>query len=367
MAVSIGATTCCLTIQQALTDVSQGNVTTLKIQNHGSLQAVTSAQNRSGFETVQTNDPDGKNRVVKVKYWSNPRAASDTTRPDICTTGPTTPEKYADVNANLTRSVKLTLSESQFRNFCDRDGIRSSRFAQEQTMAMMNQLFQGINTDTVTYMNVNAGNFYNGVAPGKTVKLVKNDESPSWGGIQQVRQDMMQAGVTALPFTIGSGYIWSVTDTLKLACCNTAGIDLSRMSGTPWIQFYDLDVDVVVDGTNNFFALAPGALQMVTKNYFVGAHDDLVNGTAEPDKVKTTTIAQVPGGGSIELDTSVYRDFCGGDGKGDSNWVLTWTANFGFFNVPSDLEPVGSPYRSVNGIFKYKASCGAASCADPAS
>lgn len=367
MAVSIGASTCCLTVQQALTDISQGNVTTLKIQNHGSLQAVTNSLNTSGFETIQTNDPDGKNRTVKVKYWTNPRTASGTTRPSICTTGSTVAEKYADVTANLTRTVNLTLDEAEFRAFCDRDGIRSSRFAQEIMMTKMNQLFQGINTDTVTYMNANAGNFYAGIAPGKTVKLVKNDEAPSWGGIQQVRKDMMEAGVMGQPFAIGSGYIWSVTDTLKLACCNDAGIDLSRIGGSPWIQFYDLDVDSVVDGTNNFFMLSPGALQIVFKNYWVGAHDDLVNGTAFPDKVKTTMIASVPGGGSIPIDTTVYRDFCGGDGKGDSKWYLTFTANFGYFSLPSDLEPVGSPYRSINGIFKYKATCGAPSCADPAS
>lgn len=375
MGVNIGlASSCCNTVQQALVDISQGNVTTLKIQNHGMLQWVTSDANRSGFTAVPLQSPNGKNQTVNITYWQNPRTSATTSRPNICSTGSTTAEKYATFTPDLYASVKLTLDERQFREFCSTppagSDIRASRFAQEQVMALMNQLYEQIDQDAVTYASTHRSNFYNGVAPGtngKTVKLVKSDESPSQGGIMDVRKDMMDARVIGTPAAVGSGYIWTVTEFLKYACCSTAGIDLSRLDSSPWVQYYDLNVDSIMAGTNNFFMLAPGALQIVPVVDWIGAYDDVATGNALPTEAKTNILAEVPGGGTLPLDFTVRREFCGTNNDGDSKWVLTWTAHYGFYNVPSDLEPVGSPFRSVNGIFHYRATCGAAACSDVAS
>ena len=366
MAVQIGATTCCLTVQQSLDAIAQGNVTSLKITNHGALQALTSPSNTSGFEALANNDPNGKDRVVRVKYWTNPRTAASTSAPNICSTDTTTAEKYANVTIDQSRSVKLTLSEPEFRTFCD-PGVRGSAFAQQQIQGKLNQLFDGLDTDIVTYLSTHRSNFYGGVAPGKTVKLVKSDESPSQGGIIQVEQDMMEAGTVGMPFAIGSGYVWSVGKLLNLACCSTAGIDLSKLAGSPWVNYYDLKVDSIMDGQNNALIVAPGAAQIVPKLKWVGEYDDLQNGTAREDQVKTNISVPVPGGGSLPVDFTVYRSFCGSNNDGDTSWILTWTVPFGMWSLPSDVEAVGSPYRSVNYIFHYQFTCGAAACADVAS
>lgn len=232
MAVQIGAGTCCNVVQQELENIARGNVTTLKIRNHGALQALKSPSNTSGFETVNLDTGDGKNTAVRVKYWTNPRTAASTSRPNICSTDSTTAEKYANVTIDQTRSVKLTLSEPEFRDFCTA-GVRNSQFAQQQIQGKLDQLFEGLDQDIVTYLATHRSNFYGGVAPGKTVKLVKNDESPSQGGIIEISQDMMEAGTIGMPMAIGSGYVWSVGKLLDLACCSNAGIDLSKMSGSP--------------------------------------------------------------------------------------------------------------------------------------
>lgn len=122
-----------------------------------------------------------------------------------------------------------------------------------------------------------------------------------------------------------------------------------------------------MDGRNNFLLLAPGAAQMVERPRWKGVYDDFVNGTAETDKAKTTITVPIPGSGSIEVGFTVYREFCGESNNGDTSWVLTWEVPFGMWSLPSDLEAVGSPYRSVNYIFHYQATCGAPSCADVAS
>lgn len=366
MAVQISATTCCNVVQQELENIARGNVTTLKIRNHGALQALKSPSNTSGFETINLDTMDGKNTAVRVKYWTNPRTAASTSRPNICSTDSTTAEKYANVTIDQTRSVKLTLSEPEFRDFCT-SGVRNSQFAQQQIQGRLDQLFEGLDQDIVTYLATHRSNFYGGVAPGKTVKLVKNDESPSQGGIIEVAQDMMEAGTIGMPMAIGSGYVWSVGKLLDLACCSNAGIDLSKLSSSPWVTYYDLQVDATMDGRNNFLLLAPGAAQIVERPRWRGEYDDNQNGAALTTELKTTLTVPIPGSGTIDVGFTIYRDFCGSSNDGDTSWVLTWEVPFGMWSTPSDLEAVGSPYRSINYIFHYAATCGSPSCADVAS
>lgn len=364
MAVQIGASTCCLTTQRNLNEISGGNVTTFKIDNFGGLQWVTSDTNRSGFEQVPLLDPDGKTLAVRVMYWTNPRTDSSTTRPNICATGDTTAQKFANVTADYERSIKLTLSEPQFRTFCG-DGVRESQFAKEQIMAILNQLFAGIDTDVLTRMYIEAGNFYGGVAPGngKEVKLITNVGTANYNGAMTIANDMEDAQVVGTPAAIGLGYLRDYSKLASIACCDQNGIDLTK-SQSPWIYYSDRRVDSIIPNSQNFIVAAPGAFQLVPVPRWVGSYDDLKNGTAREDQVKTTVTVQVPGGGTIPVDFTVYRSFCGENNDGDTSWVLTWSLPFGWFVLPTDLEPVGSPFESVNGIFLYRGTCGANTCSD---
>lgn len=364
MAVQIGASTCCLTTQRNLNEIAGGNVTTLKIDNFGMLQWVTSATNRSGFTQVPLLDPDGKTISVRVQYWTNPRTAASTSAPNICSTDSTTAQKFANVTAEYTRSVKLTLSEPQFRTFCG-TGVKDSEFAKEQIMARLNQLFDGIDTDMTTIAYQQAGNFYGGVAPGngKEVKLITNVGTANYNGAMTIANDMEDAQVVGTPAAIGLGYLRDYSKLADVACCDQNGIDLTK-ANTPWLYYSDRRVDTVIPNSQNFIVAAPGALQYVPVLNWTGPYDDIVNGTAREDQAKTNVLVQVPGGGTIPLDFTVYRPFCGDSNDGNVSWVLTWTARFGFWVLPSDLEAVGTPFESVNGLFLYRAICGANTCSD---
>lgn len=363
MGVAIGAQKACLQVQQVLDDIAGNNVPTLKFDNFGALQWITSTTNTSGFEGLQNQDPGGKNRTVKIWYWTNPRTAAGTDcTPDICTPGTTTAQKNAEMTLQYCRNVELTLDEQQFRDFCGPDGatIVESPFAQKQIQGVINQLLSGIDTDAVTYMNAHAGNFYGGIAPGKDVLMMKSDGGVYYGGETEISNDLEDAGYTGqIGGAIGLGILRDYSKAAKLACCDSSGIDFSKSTGS-FGYFSDRRVDTVVGTNSNFFVLAPGAMQLVSKVKWVGPYRDM----RSQSEAKTTVMVPVPGGGSIPVDFTVYRNFCGTDNDGLTKWKLTWSVNFDFFSLPADVEAVGSPWRSVNGIFHYRGICGTPSCAD---
>lgn len=359
MGVNIGSTKVCLQLQQSANDIARGNVPSLKIENFGFLQWLTSSQNTSGFQSVGLQSPDGKNLTVRVEYWQNPRTAASTGTefPNICSTGSTIGKKYADINITYHTTYKVTLNEAEFRDLCDA-GVKGSAFAQDLTQMAINQILTKIDTDAVNYTNSHAGNFYGSIAGPKTVALYRNDGTPFQGGVTTIASDYQDIGGVGTPAAIGTGYLRSmVYEMQNYACCSQYGIDMGR-GNSPFIFFSDLRVDQNINPDNNFFVLAPGALQLITRTRWVGQYEDM----RVEDQVKSTMVLPVPGGGSIPVDFTIYRDFCGSSNDGQTSYVLTWTAHYDFWNIPSDNESVGSPYRSVNGILAYRATCANVGC-----
>lgn len=366
MGVAIGATKACLQVQQSLDAIAGGVNTDLKIENFGTLQWATSSVNTSGFEGLQNNDPLGKNRSVKISYWTNPRTAASTDcTPAICTATSTNAQKYAEMTLQYCRSVQLTLDENEFRDFCGPEGntIVQSPFAQRQVAAYVNQLLAGIDTDAATVMAAKAGNFYGSIAGPKTITLIRSDGSPYHGGATTIMNDYEDIGGMGTPAAIGLGYLRTYSKTAAIACCDQTGVDLSRLN-SPFVYYSDRRVETVT-AVNRFYVLQPGAFQVVSRVRWIGPYDDVANGLARSDQAKTNVTVPVPGGGSIPIDFSVYRDFCGGSSDGNTKWILTWAWTGDFFTLPADTEAVGSAYRSVNGILAYSATCGDITCADP--
>ena len=364
MPIAVGATKACLQVQQTLDNVAGGNIPTLRIDNHGILQWVTSGDNTAGFEGLQNQDPGGKNRTVKVWYWTNPRTAAGTScAPTICTSGSTNAQKNAEMTLDYCRDVSITLDEEQFRDFCGPDGdtIVQSPFAQQQIQSVVNQLLDGIDTDASTYLAAHAGNFYNSIGGPKTITMIRSDGSPYHGAETIVSNDLEDVGAMGKPAAIGLGYLRTYSKTTQMACCDQTGVDISKRAASTWTYYSDRKVDTAVGSTNNFFVLNPGAMQMVSKVKNVGPYERI----EDKWKAKTTVIVPVPGGGSIPVDFAVYSDFCGSGNDGQTDWVLTWSLNFDFFSLPDDVEDVGSAWRSVNGILHYVGDCGDITCADP--
>lgn len=365
MSVNTGiANDCCRVVQQELINLAQENDTTYRIENPGTLAAVMAPRNNNGFEAVDIQDPTGKTRIVRLKYWTNPRTAASDADQQICTAGSTTGEKFASITIDKTSSVKLTFNDAEFRLFCaslaGASNVSSSGFAQSQIRAAMNQLVVKINNDTVDNLVANVGNFINGAAGPKTVTLLNTNFTPQYKGESTMMKDFEDIEAPGRPIITGSGIMRDYTTLKGIACCNDGGVDISRTTGS--FDFYrDGYVDTSIGTSNNFIAWEPGAFRMFFRNFFVGPFD-----FTQEDKVKATMIF-VWNGISIPLDMTLYYNFCGTDGTGKtSQWILTFAANYGYFYLPSDLEAAASPFFGVNNILHYVGDCGDVTC-DPVS
>lgn len=362
MAINIGdiqnAQLCCRMVQLALDDVTMHN-TTFKVQNPGMIAGILSPQNRQGITTeLDVQDPGGKNRQVDLLYWQNPRTAADTDcTPDICTGGDTVGQLAAVVDADLCRTVTLTLDPTQFRDFCG-DGVNTSDFARQQTRALINQLLVAIDQDAITYFAANEGQFGGGVVGPQTIILLDENQAPvySGGAEMAIAYENIEA-MGGNPFVVGSGLIQTYQHATKMICCNDDGIDLSL--GDPFNYFRDVRVDTTIAGQNNLLTWAPGALQMVSRTTYVGDYEEINH----PREMKTTTEINILGT-SLAVDTTVRKDFCGANNDGLTNWVITWTARFGFWSLPTDLEAAGSFFRNVNYLLRFQAQCGDVTCVD---
>ncbi len=365
MAVAIGAAKACLQIQQQIDDIAGNNVNALKIENFGALQWLTSSTNTTGFEGLQNQSPGGKNRQVRVWYWTNPRTAAGTDcTPDICTAGTTNSQKNAAMTLDLCRDVELTLDEQQFRDFCNSgedtaSNITKSGFARNQMTGVMNQLLAGISTDAVTYMNAHAGNFYSGIAGPKAICLFKTDNSPLHSGEGEIADDLEDILVSGQPAAIGQSMLRSYVRARDIVCCDQTGIDMTKR-GSTFTYYSERRVQTITGVNSEFFVLAPGAMQLVSLVKWTGPYVD-VRGENE---AKTTAFLQVPGGGGFPIDVTIRRDFCGGNNDGRTVWKFTFSSTFDFWSMPADDEDVGSAFRSVNGILHYDATCCSPTCAD---
>lgn len=362
MALAIGdianAQTCCRMVQMALDDVS-GCVSTFKIRKAGAIEAIRSGTNTANVGQVDVNDPGGKNKIVDLLYWQNPRvaAATDCT-PDICTPGTNTPQLAARVNADLCRSVSLTLDEEAFRDFCGGDGVVTSDFARAQTRALMNQLLDGMDQDAVTFLAANLGQFGAGVVGPLGITLLNQNQAPNYGGIVAVKQSFQDIEAEGVPFLIGQGLLDTYTMLSSISCCNDSGINIGE-SGQDFNYFRDSRVDTTLAGQNNIIGWTPGAIQMVSRVTYVDGYED----RRSEQQMKTTVEVQL-GGQPLRLDFTIQRDFCGDNNDGQSEWLLTWIARFGFFSAPTDLEPAGSFFRDVNCILQFQADCDTVDCSD---
>ena len=346
---------CCRTIQQSLLAAVGDNDHSAKISNPGFFQSIMSSRNKAGFQQIDLQDPQGRTRIVQVRYTSGLPSQTSDSATDICSPGDTESEKYANVSTNYYKEIKLTLDDGEFETFC----ATQSEFRDEMTRKKLNQLYGAINTDLVTEATANFGNFWNtGANAALSVPLISSTGTPVYWGETEILDSFEDAELTERPFLVGSGFLRKYTRLQNIACCNDGGLDISADNSFDY--FRDGAVDSVIGSSNNIIGFAPGAYQLVKTNRFVGQFE-------KSDNYKTKTTVVDPASG-LTLDLSVYYDWCEnpGDENDRSKWIITWGLRYGLFILPTDLAEPATPWDGVNSTFHFQATCGeVAPCDEP--
>lgn len=332
----------CNTVRQNLNVLAGQNYPALKREPTGMLDAVNSPANRSGFEQKYITDGgDGKKKQVLIE-WAQPVPVSETvtSEQDVCAGGTEEPRFQDVVELTGFAGTRVMLfTEAELRKYCEQPSeVQTMRIAQH-----MSGLFRKINQILITKYNSNVGNFIAGVAAGREIELLHYDgitEAAKPDGEVLLMEDMSDLGVTR-PLVVGAGIVSRYAKLAGIGCCNDYGQSVDQLSSA--YDFYrDRDVDIILAGSENVIAFAPGAVQMATYNKYRGEFRRVVENLFAHD----TIVDPVTG---ITLDWKMKYDDC------NELWRMAFFLNFDLFQLPDTLFKDADERDGVNYSFLYKA------------
>jgi hypothetical protein len=362
---------CCNVVIRSL-DEQNTNLPTFKIQNPGTLAALLMPDNLQGVSMANITDAAGRTVINRVRYFKNPRASAEDGWQNFCTPGDTTGQNFKDYPANIVKSVKLTLSEAEFRDFCgipadgNASNISLTEFGVQQTRAKANELLKAVSNAFSVQLAANTGKFADG-STSKNAQLLTTVGGVDANGEVLVRRsfedlELPTDGIIA----VGSGNLSEYWYKRQYACCSDAGVNVSNVT-SPLMYFRDSAIGSVTSNSNTFIAWSAGAAVPFFRQMFVGPY--IKNGSDGTVNIRKIPI-QLPFNFNginynIPVDFTAKYVECGSsdaeaspENGPDSYWVLTWTITAGLATIPTDIEVSGSPFEGVNNILKFIATCG---------
>lgn len=227
----------------------------------------------------------------------------------------------------------------------------------ETLLANMNGLREIVDNNVIALLSANVGNNIrydsNATQAYCFLQTVSGDKVEK--GLQQVVYDMNVSQVYGQPLIVGLGVFDQFNTSKEAGCCNQSGLDWNAMGSKVNYKYYrDNLMNGVLGNENEFFVLAPGAVQFVYHNDFAmhklrpdNRHGDSVYGViADPF---------VPG---LMYDFVVKEVNCQ-NGQLDQSWELRLYLHWDLAFIPAEAYKLGDVLRTanghMNGVFKYEA------------
>jgi len=325
----------CSKLQADLVNVAGQNAPSLKRDRVGYLDALMSAENRAGVEMIPV-PTNGKYRAVQVNYHvRGTESEVNLTCSNDCTTSvERTPlEKIVEIDRCI-ETKGLLFQEDEMRKLCEGDQV----WVSSVIMSQMNAVNVALNKQLLGLQALNFGDFADGTTQ-KSVKLFEDTSNASRAiATAQIRHEYDKVGGSGAPMMIGGGNLDLFAKVNQIACCNAAtGTDLSR-----WVdyQYYnDRFVEGAI-GAGEFIVLAPGAVQLVTWNKYVGEY------AKRNDMFEHGTITDPFTG--LTYDLKVHYDDCA------DAWKIKLQLHWNLFFIPNDAFAAGDPNNGVNYTFNFK-------------
>jgi hypothetical protein len=306
----------CSKLQANLVDIAGYNAPALNRQKVGFIDALMSDINRINIRTeiVPTN---GKFRAVQINYQS--QACDDDVSTDPtpnCTTSLAPAPSEALITSFDVAKYKMKFAENDMRKLCEADSV----WVGQNIMRAMNAVNMKVDKLILATQAANMGTFADG-SVSKDIPLfnstTQGPNAMAWAGIRHYYDEL---GAASTPLIVGGGSIDLYAKAQQIACCNsTVGMDLARMTGDGYF-YNDVNVNSVFDPTQ-FIVLAPGAVQLVTWNKYLGDY------AKRSDSFEHGTIVDPFTGLVYDLKTS-YDDCT-------ESWYVELALNYNLFQVPA--------------------------------
>lgn len=368
MPVRSPATTFCTKIVRI---IGQGNPATLRTPV-GFLQALYTEENLKGGRQEQREFDINEGRAISIYRRFYQRGTGGGSNgilnvqtngaPDLCAPGTQKPVFQTVFEFNLAQDTfyhKITLSDAQFRNYCDSE-TKDSELEQIIT-AHLNDFYVALDRHLITRYVAGVGTYVGG-GP------IKNGNAFTGGNIDVsynsvldvVRREFEEMEYSDQPFIVGWNLIKEYYRKAQYGCCNGNGVDVN--ASTAYGRFFmDVSVPTVLaPNTQRFLAFQPGTV--IPMEFTSNAGDFKYEPRSETgesinfdslDNVNTTIVDRtnnfdVP----FEFDLYIRKSDCGLN----TTWVITLAKTISLlFTVPSDAYNTGDRLVGTNGTLIFNA------------
>lgn len=355
----------CPAILYHIDQIADGNAPGKKMHVAGFLAMLFCCQN-SSVTPLNDQYTDGHQRGLTVTYRRRP-VLTDVQSEDNCDIN-TQPSKLEwNVPALSHRQYSFHIADDLIRKYCnDASAMMTAGAPPTQVMTEVydlildgaNILLKSINQALVTAQATEFGvNTTTGSSTGKVINISRNGNDFALDdGIVEMMTDIVENEICGEPCMVGGGLFNAYTKAHAIACCNNAGMDLSK-TGIPNF-FFDKDTQTIW-GANTVGLFAPGSVKFIGRNRYVGNWAG-----ARGTSFFTTLPLPVNDFGCADdclrdlvLDMQIrYNDCPADDGLGGTigrGVQVILSKQFALWSQPDNAFSATDELYGTNGILKY--------------
>lgn len=366
----------CPAILAQLSDIAQCNTPSYKITPAGFLKML--LENKPALQLLQLDDGNGHIRDVRYKYKKR-IVPSQTSTTDDCAISYIPKWLESSLATTNFRKIAYFIDDAEMARYCA-EASQTVQIGQPATEMMnehlrdvmnaANGLIGAVNNDLLALQAVKFGiNQVTGSNAAQTVNIPKDaTQFDLQSGITKILADAQENEFCGAINIVGSGIMNNFAIQQLVACCNAAGVDMSKFTGFNW--YNDLYAKTAW-GTNQIGVFSEGSVGLVDITRFKGFR-------AGNKGVSTFFTLPLPvecpacngGYDSLVFDAQLKYFDCPGDLATDCDaedvpfergYAVILSKTFGLFNIPSDAYQNESAYGDCgtdrltgnNGTLRY--------------
>lgn len=359
----------CPALLRTIEAVAGDNAPSRKLHNAGFMAMLNCCANSSVSPLNDAYDDVGHQRALTVSYRQRPTLA-DTSDEDNCEID-RIPVKLEWALPGLTHiKSSYYLSDEEISKYCE-EASRTRTFGTPATSIMQehyelfketaNIVMKAANRELVTDAATLFGeNVTTGSATGKVINIDKDgDKLILDNGIIDMLRDFQENEICGEPCLVGGGLFAAYEMSRMAACCNSAGIDMSKF-GIPRF-FFDKDTQALW-GENTLGAFAPGSVKLIERLKYKRAFTGGPKGSsyfftaplpiAEFGCADTCNMTEF----DVQLryiDCPTEIDVNGTLTTVGRGWQVIVSKNVGLWVQPTNAYAAGDELAGTNGTLKY--------------
>lgn len=256
-------------------------------QDVGVTVFLTSGINTAGRLQTQLSPGNSKIRTVELTYTQryNPSHVRDNAVPHC--DGGLAPSNYCaqyTIDPTEGSSWDMTIDPTNYQEDC---GMTINEWISNEFLKAMAAIGGRIDQKNITAISENFGEFVtSGLVGPKETKTKSTNVQTDLQLIEDVTYESMMNYYCSVPFAFGGGELFKYMKRVAAGCCaDYLAVDLGEYARqNDFVFVADRHVEQIV-GTNHFFTLSAGAVQMITFNRFVGERMKINDGAYIQDTV----------------------------------------------------------------------------------